>query len=166
MADLTRLNFNPANVEEMSSDFELIPHGTYPVVIVDSDIKDTKAGNGKILELKYQIIEGPFTSKMLIDRLNIKNPTEIAEKIAHSNLKDICNSVGFTGELTESSQLHGKPFSVSVEVEEFESNTSGKTLQSNNVTRRMKKTDVVMVEMPPPSGSDTPPKQSKGRVPW
>jgi hypothetical protein len=141
MADLTKLNFNPADVEEMGSNFELIPPGTYPVVIIDSGIKDTKAGTGKILSLDYQIVEGSSSGKLIVDRLNIKNQSEMAQKIGLSNLKNICDAIGFLGVLTDATLLHGKPFSVTVEVEDFESNNTGKTLQSNKVVKRMAKVD-------------------------
>jgi len=138
MADLTPLGFVPEEVEHMEG-FEVVPPGNYPVVIVESDVKDNKQKTGKLLELKYQIIEGPHTSKTLVDRLNITHQTETAQKIGQSQLKDICEAIGHKGQLTNSEMLHGKPFSVQVEVESFKSNKDGKTLQSNKISKRMAK---------------------------
>ena len=148
MADLAPLGFNPDNVEHMDA-FEIVPPGSYPVVIVESDVKDTKDKTGKLLELKYQIIEGPQTGKPLIDRLNIVNKSDTAQKIGLSNLKDICEAIGFKGQLTNSEALHGKPFSVSVEVESFKSNKGdNKTLQSNKIAKRMPRQAAASLPMP------------------
>lgn len=139
MADLTPLGFNPAEVEHIDSGFTIIPPGIYPVVIVESDVRDTKANNGsKMLVLKYQIIEGQFMGEFVVDRLNIVHRTSAqAQKIGQSQLKDICDAVGFAGVLTNSELIHGKPLSVKVGVSEFKSNKSDKNLQSNDVLQRM-----------------------------
>ena len=74
MANLTPLNFNPAQVEDVGEGgFRVIPPGTYNVMIVSSTINDTKSSTGKILELQYQIIEGSEVGSTIIDRLNIVN---------------------------------------------------------------------------------------------
>ena len=139
MADLAPMGFNPANVEDMGDGFKVIPPGVYNVAIVESDVQDTKSG-GKMLVLKYQILDGKNTGDALVDRLNVVNSSDIAQKIGLSNLKNICDAVGFAGQLNDSTQLHGKPFSVKVIVEEFESNKeAGKMLQSNKIERRMPK---------------------------
>ena len=87
MADLTTLNFDPAQTEDMGDCFKVLPPGHYNVVIVESAVNNTKAGNGKLLELKYQVIEGAHTGDTLTDRLNLVNPSELAQKIGLSQLK-------------------------------------------------------------------------------
>ena len=139
MADLAPLGFAPENIEDMGDGFKVIPPGTYNVVAVESDVKDTKSG-GKMLELKYQIMDGANVGDTLLDRLNIVNSSETAQKIGLSQLKNICDAIGHTGQLKDSNQLHGKPFAVRVVVEEFESNKEkGKMLKSNKIEKRMKK---------------------------
>ena len=138
MADLTTLNFDPAQTEDMGDCFKVLPPGHYNVVIVESAVNNTKAGNGKLLELKYQVIEGAHTGDTLTDRLNLVNPSELAQKIGLSQLKHICDAVGYSGQLKDSNQLHGRPFTVKVTVEEFESK-DGKILQSNKIEKRMPK---------------------------
>lgn len=142
MADLTPMGFSPETTEDMGDGFSIIPPGVYTVVIVNSEVQDTKAAGGKMLVLKYQVVEGAHTSQTLIDRLNIVNASEMAQKIGRSQLKNICDAIGFTGQLNNSEALHGKPFSVKVEIETFTSNNPknpGKELQSNKITKRMKK---------------------------
>lgn len=138
MADMTSLHYDPAKIEDLGDGFRVVPPGIYNVVAVDSDLKTTKAGNGKVLELKLQIMEGPEVGVTLMDRLNLVNPSEMAQKIGLSQLKNICDAIGLKGQVRDSAQLHGKPFAVKVIVEEFESNReAGKMLKSNRIERRM-----------------------------
>ena len=114
MANLAPLGFNPAYVEDMGDGFKVIPPGIYNVVIVESLVKDTNDKKGKYLELKCQIIDGQQVSNILTDRLNIVNDNDKTQKIGLSQLKNICDAIGFAGQLTDSSQLHGKPFAQSL----------------------------------------------------
>lgn len=153
MADLTPLAFDPANVEDMGDGFKIIPPQTAPVIIVESEVKPTKDGTGKILEIKNQIVEGPNVGDVVIDRLNIQNKSEVAQKIGLSQLKDICMAIGKTGQLKDSTELHGKVYSVKIVVEQFQSNT-GKVLDSNKIEKRMPKQAVAVASAP---ATGTPP---------
>lgn len=79
MANLQGFN---ANDVEPASEFEPIPAGRYLAVVVESEMKPTKAGTGNYLQLTFQIIEGPFNNRLLWARLNIDNPNDTARKIA------------------------------------------------------------------------------------
>ncbi len=98
---------------EPSVGFEPIPEGTYVAVITDSEMKPTKAGDGKYLELQVQVIEGEFHGRRLWDRLNLENPSELAEKIAQATLSAICRAVGVM-EPRDSSMLHNRPLLITV----------------------------------------------------
>ena len=149
MADLSPLGFIPEQIEDMGDGFKVVPPGIYDVVIVESDVKPTRSG-GKMLELKYQVVIGPNAGDFLTDRLNIDNASETAKRIGLSQLKNICDAIGFAGMLKDSNQLHGKPFSVKVVVEKFESNKeAGKMLESNKIEKRMKKGSAVAAAPPP-----------------
>lgn len=143
MADLSPLGFNPAAIEDMGDGFKVIPPDIYNVMIVESTVRDTAKG-GKLLELKMQVIDGQHVGASLTDRLNIINPSEVSQKIGLSQLKNICDAIGFAGDLKDSNQLHGKPFAVKVIVEEFKSNKPNDKgeypmLKSNKIEKRMSK---------------------------
>ena len=111
MADLTGFNAN----EYEAASFDVLPAGDYDVVIVESDLKETKAKNGHYLELVLQVINGPFQNRKLWARLNVKNPSEKCQAIGKGQLAEICRAVGV---LTpgDSVELHNKPFKVKVKV--------------------------------------------------
>jgi len=157
MADLTPLNYNPDNVEDMGDGLKVVPPGIYNVVIVESDIKDNKNKTGKLLEFKYQIMDGQHVGDTLTDRINLTNPNETCQKIGQSELKHICEAVGHKGQLTDSTQLHGKPLAVKVVIEKFKSNKDpNKELESNKVEKRMFKQSV---STPDPAPNTSTPQQ-------
>lgn len=145
-----------SNVEQdvtgFSGSFEVIPPSWYKAVIIESTINDTKAGNGKFLTLKYELQDG--TKRTVIDRLNIINPSEVAQKIGRGALAKIALSIGHKGSLSNSNVLHGRPFEIKVEVETFESNKEpGKMLKSNKISDYR---TVQAASAPTPSESKAP----------
>lgn len=105
--------FDPANVPP--SEFGAIPAGEYRAMIVDSDMKNTKAGTGKYLELTHEILEGPQKGKKVWARLNLVNPNPTASQIAAQQLAEIVNAVGYVGRVQDSQVLHNRPCIIRVE---------------------------------------------------
>lgn len=114
--------FNAADVEPNEA-FSALPAGEYDAIIMASEMKQTKAGTGKYLELKLQVLNGTYQNRQLFDRLNLVNPNDVAVQIAKGTLSSICRSVNV---LTpkDSSELHNKPLTAVVKVE--------KDLEGNN----------------------------------
>lgn len=112
MADLSGFD---ASTVEPNQGFEPLPAGEYQAVIVASEMKPTKAGTGRYLELQLQILNGKYQNRKLFDRLNIDNPNEQAVQIAKGTLSAICRAVNV---LTpkDSSELHNKPLTISLKV--------------------------------------------------
>ena len=132
MADLSNTSLDP-NVEENSGGFTVVPEGKYQVVIVGDKLTNTKAGTGKMLELKVQIIDGEHRGTTVIDRLNIVNQSDMAQKIGQGQLKRICNLCGAAYPPSDTTGLIGKPMQATIKVEEFTSNRTGNLLKSNNI---------------------------------
>ena len=106
------LNFDATTVEPQS-DFEPIPAGKYEAVITDSEMKPTKSGTGRYLELTFQIIGGEYKNRRLWARLNIDNPSQQAVRIALSELSAICRAVGVL-KPRDSVELHDLPLVIRV----------------------------------------------------
>lgn len=109
MANLS--GFDARKVEPNS--FEPIPAGDYPVVIIASEMKPTKDGEGNFLELKLQIQGGKFDKRTLFDRLNLVNKNATAVQIAKGTLSAICRAVNVLTP-NDSSELHGRRMLASV----------------------------------------------------
>lgn len=111
-------SFNAANVAP-AEDFSPIPVGDYPAMIVDSDVKPTKARNGHYAELVFEVTEGKYKGRKVWARLNLDNPNAKAVEIAQRELSAICHAVGKL-EISDTQELHYKPLMIRVDIEESE----------------------------------------------
>lgn len=108
------LNFNAADVPA-AKPFEPIPAGWYDAKITASEIKPTKDGSGKRLNLTFEIIGGDYNNRKVFEGLNIQNTSDKAQQIAQEQLSAICHSISVI-QLKNTDQLHGKPMRIKVKV--------------------------------------------------
>ena len=109
---MVNLNFNANNVEPKLG-FDPIPAGKYLALIINSEMKPTKSGSGKFLELTFQIMDGPYKNRQVWSRLNLHNPSQQAVQIAQSELSSICRAVGVMTP-NDSVELHNLPLVITV----------------------------------------------------
>ena len=96
-----------------------VPKGDYQVIITGSEKAATKSGNGHLLNLELQIVEGEFRGRKLFDRLNLWNPSEVAQRIAQGTLSAICRAVNVLTPRS-SEELHNRQLTASVDVDQHE----------------------------------------------
>lgn len=130
MANLGQ-TFDPTEIPEDERSFDLIPSGQYEAQIVESEIADTKRGDGKMLNLTLEITSGQFERRKLWDRVNIVNPSAEAQRIGQRRLADYCEATG-AGAIQDSEQLHYKPMLVTVGVDK---DKTGEYPDKNKITR-------------------------------
>ena len=106
------LNFNASEVEP-SKEFEPIPAGKYIAVITDSEMKETRAGTGRYLQLEFEITDGEFAGRKLWARLNIENQNAEAVRLARADLSAICRSVNVLTP-SDSADRHNLPLVIKV----------------------------------------------------
>ena len=111
---MPELNFNSDEVEPVGS-FEPLPVGEYLVMITASEKKPTKDGTGEYLQFTYDVLDGEYKGRHLFDRLNIRNPSETAEKIAKGSLSAICHVV-HVARPKNTEELHDIPFMVRIAI--------------------------------------------------
>jgi hypothetical protein len=109
---MTELNFD-STVVEPTGKFTPIPMDDYLAIITDSEMKDTKKGDGKYLLLTYEVIEGDFKGRKIFETLNLVNSNQTAVEIAQRALSAVCRATGVLHP-KDSSELHGKPLVISV----------------------------------------------------
>lgn len=136
--------------QQQSKSYDPLERGMYKGIVIDSSIKETKAGTGEYIELVIQVIDGIHSGRRLWERLNVSNPNKTAEDIARSQLAMLCQAVGVT-KLTETEQLHDKPFLMQVDVDR-------KDPSRNRIMGYQ--ADSAAVATPPP------PKAATGARPW
>lgn len=109
---MAQLNFKASNIqitERPGAAFGPLPAGEYEMIIVKSETRPTRAGNGHFLELEMQVISGPASGRRHWERMNLDNVNAQAVKIAQEQLARLCVALGLD-EVNDSEELHDKPF--------------------------------------------------------
>ena len=114
MADLG--GFDASQVKD--SEFEALPAGEYRAVIAESERKKTKDGASELLQVKLQIVDGPFKNRTVIDRFNLWNKNPEATTIAQQQFKKVCEALSII-KPADSSALHMKPLMIKLAVKEY-----------------------------------------------
>jgi hypothetical protein len=138
---MTKIDFNADDHEPLGS-FEPLPLGDYTVVISASEMKDTKKGEGKYLQLVYDVVDGEYKNRKIFDRLNLVNKNATAQEIAQRALSSICRAVGVMHP-SDSEELHDKPFVVKVGIR-----PGNDEFQPTNTIKEYKTLDGGVVEAP------------------
>ena len=110
-----KLEFNADDVEVVDEDFSVLPPGEYPVIVEDSEFRETKAGDGHYLFLQLSVIDGHGKNRKLFDRLNLDNPNAQAVEISKKQLASLCRAIG-KQKITDSGELHDIPVIARVEI--------------------------------------------------
>jgi hypothetical protein len=95
---------------------EVLPPGKYLAHLIESEMQPTKAGDGQLLKLVFEVLEGPSARRKIFDQLNLVNRNEQTVEIAQRTLSAICHAVGQV-HVSDSEQLHFKPLIVTLKVE-------------------------------------------------
>ncbi len=111
---MSNLNFNAAEVEPQA-EFTPLPAGEYLVMATDSEVKQTKNGQGHYLQLTLQVIDGHYKNRLVFDRINIQNANPTAQEIGQRALSALCHAVGKL-QISDSVELHHIPFIVRLSV--------------------------------------------------
>jgi hypothetical protein len=136
MANLGQV-FDPSQHEPDTS-FELLPPGDYNGEIINSELRDTKAGTGQYLWIDMQITDGPSKGRHIYDRLNLYNANKQASDIAWKKLTTISYAVGVGGTFSDDVVLHFKPFVAVVWVKEAGKDKQGIERNAQNEVKGYK----------------------------
>ena len=152
--------FNPEQHEEVKS-FEPIPKGTYVAMIVDSEMRQTRAADGEYLKLTFEIIDGTYSRRLIWTNLNLRNKNPKAVEIANRNLASICRAVHHMKPLEDSEELHNKAIKIKVDIREAQNGYDA----SNEIKGYAPATDAPpQVASAPANGGVTPPWANQGKA--
>ncbi len=151
MADLNGFN---ANDVDPAATFEPIPAGTYEALIIDSEMRTTRSGDGQFLELVFEVIAGPHKGRRLWARLNLTNANATAVAIAQAELSAICRATGIMAP-RDSVELHNLPLVLKIGLKK-----RSDTQELQNVIRGYAKRET---SPPPATGQRL---TNNGTAPW
>ena len=112
---MASLNFNAEDIDvsDQRTTYDVIPEDHYKAVIIESVMKQTKAGNGAYLNVKFEVIESQYAGKWIYARLNLENKNKQTVEIAQKELANICRAIGKKA-IVDSEELHHKPMTIKV----------------------------------------------------
>jgi len=113
---MVELNFDATQYEPSTGGgaASVFETGMYDFVIVNTDRKMTKSGNGRMFVVTFSCFSPGFQGRILIDRFNVEHTSQEAMDIAKRELSALCYSVGVL-QPRDSSELHGRPLKISVD---------------------------------------------------
>jgi len=118
---MATLNNFDANQVDPSVALDPLPAGKYLAVVSESELKPTKTGGGKYLQLTFQVIDGEFKGRLVWARLNLENKSEMTVKIARGELSAICRAIGVM-QPKDSVELHNVPLEINVGLKKRDDN--------------------------------------------
>lgn len=111
---MVEFSFN-ANDHEPQTSFDPIPAGWYTAAVEFSEMRQTRAGDGSYLSVRFAVLDGGHKGRRLFTMFNIENPNPKAVEIAQGQLSAMCRAIGVL-QLSDSTQLHDKPMAIKVTV--------------------------------------------------
>jgi hypothetical protein len=112
-------SFDVSELPKALKDYSVLPAGWYSATISGAEVKETKAGNGEYIAIKYSITRPTHQGRVIFGNLNIKNPNPKAEEIGRQQLGDIMRAIGLA-RVTDTDQLIGGSLVIKLDVKEDE----------------------------------------------
>jgi hypothetical protein len=100
-----------------AGNFEPLPVGWYTCTISQAELKDTKAGNGQYIKLRYDITGPSHQGRVVFGNLNIKNANPKAEEIGRQQLGEIMRAIGLA-KVADTDQLIGGQISIKLDIKQ------------------------------------------------
>ena len=107
--------FNVNDMPEGDNNFEPIPAGWYSCSIGSAEIKDTKAGTGQYIAVRYNITGPSHEGRVIFGNLNIRNQNPKAQEIGLQQLGDIMRAIGLAS-VEDTDQLIGGQLEIKVKI--------------------------------------------------
>jgi len=112
-------SFDVSELPQASKDYSVLPAGWYSATISGAEVKETKAGTGEYIAVKYSITGPTHQGRVIFGNLNLKNPNPKAEEIGRQQLGDIMRAIGLA-RVTDTDQLIGGSLVIKLDVKEDE----------------------------------------------
>jgi hypothetical protein len=146
--------FSVDSVPVSTSNYDPVPEGWYNAVIHSAEVKTTKAGNGKYLNIRYDITGENHAGRVVFGMITVQNPNTTAETIGQQQLGELCRAIGKVV-LNDTDELLGATLSIKVAISAREG------YDPRNEVKGFKALKGGM-----PSVAVSAPAQSSGKAPW
>ena len=111
---MASLMFDASTIDTSSHD--PVKPGTYEAVIADTEVRPTRNGNGKGINVTFEILSGDAKGRKVWAWINFQHPKAEAQRIGQEELARLCKAVG-VGKLDDTTQLHNLPMMITVGID-------------------------------------------------
>ena len=101
--------------EVAPNSYDPLPAGWYMVRIADAEIKQTKAGNGSYVSIRYDVLGPTHQGRVVYGNITISNPNRKAEEIGEQQMAALRSSIGLA-RITDTDQLIGATVEIKLTV--------------------------------------------------
>ena len=111
--------FSIDTLSKGSNNFEALPPAIYEATITQAELKDTKAGTGQYIKIRYDIVGPTHQGRVVFGNFNIKNPNPKAEEIGRQQLGEMMTAIGIA-KVNNTDQLIGARLKIKLVVRSSE----------------------------------------------
>ena len=98
--------FSVNDLPQSDNNFEALPAGWYQVHITGAELRNTKAGTGAYIAVRYDVLGPTHQGRVVFGNLNIRNPNPKAEEIGRQQLGSLMRAIGLA-QVSDTEQLIG-----------------------------------------------------------
>ena len=98
--------FSVDTLPQADNNFEALPAGWYQVHITGAELRNTKAGTGAYIAVRYDVLGPTHQGRVVFGNLNIRNPNPKAEEIGRQQLGSLMRAIGLS-QVSDTDQLIG-----------------------------------------------------------
>jgi hypothetical protein len=95
--------------------YDCLPAGWYVATIHNAEIKQTKAGTGKYIAVRYDITGPSHEGRVVYGNINTDNANPEAERIGRTQLRSIMEAIGIA-RLSNTDQLIGGTLKIKLKI--------------------------------------------------
>ena len=96
--------------------YDPIPEGEYVLKALDAEEKTTSAGTGSYIKVKFEVVKGEYTGRLIWQNFNVSNPSEKAQRIGRQQMVAWATACG-KPDADDTDKLLEKPFTAAVSIE-------------------------------------------------
>jgi hypothetical protein len=114
---MAKFGFDTTEVEVSApAEYDPIPEGEYILKALEAEEKETSKGDGSFIKVKFEVIRGEFTGRLLWQNFNINNPSERAQQIGRQQIVAWATACG-KPDADDTDKLLEKPFKAVVDIQ-------------------------------------------------
>ena len=149
--------FSVDSLPVSTSNYDPIPEGWYNATINGAELKDTKAGTGQYINIRYDVTGETNAGRVVFGMINVRNANPKAEEIGLQQLGELLRAIG-KASVNDTDELLGCSLSIKVGINQREG------YDPRNDVKGFK---ALKGGMPTPVATKAPAKaDGKAKAPW